>query len=172
MQEKASPDTFYAPEGVLFTPLPLPSSSIIPPVVLDLHLSLFLKYPWNSGEVVAISADVIADFDTLELEENRGDICGFAVRAPISKAVNHGVFKFDSYRSNIIDYFQKADQKFLRENALLEGTGECAVDMGIISFSKNFVAALNDTSSIKTTDGKTLTDLWKPAPFPSVCILN
>ncbi|NLL14968.1 MAG: hypothetical protein GX267_16310 [Fibrobacter sp.] len=150
---------FYAPEGVLFTPLPLPSSSIIAPVVLDLHLSLFLKYPWNRGEVVAISADVIADFDTFELEESRGDICGFAVRAPISKAVNHGVFKFDSYRSNIIDYFQKADQKFLRENALLEGTGECAVDMGIISFSKNFVAALNDTSSIKTTDGKTLTDL-------------
>lgn len=157
--KKHSRIPFYAPEGVLFTPLPLPSSSIIPPVVLDLHLSLFLKYPWNSGEVVAISADVIADFDTLELEENRGDICGFAVRAPITKAINHGVFKFDSYRSNIINYFQKADLKFLQENALLEGTGECAVDMGIISFSKNFVSALNETSFIRTCDGRAFPDL-------------
>jgi len=157
--KKHSQTPFYAPEGVLFTPLPLPSSSIFSPVVLDLHLSLFLKYPWNSGEVVTISADVIVDFDTFELEENRGDICGFAVRAPISKAVNHGVFKFDSFRSNIINYFQKADLKFLQENALLEGTGECAVDTGIISFSKDFVAALNDTSSIRTVDGKSFTDL-------------
>lgn len=157
--KKHSHIPFYTPEGVLFTPLPLPSSSIITPVVLDLHLSLFLKYPWNSGEVVAISADVIADFDTFELEENRGDICGFAVRAAMSKAVNHGVFKFDSYRSNIINYFQKADLNFLQENALLEGTGECAVDMGIISFSKEFISALNDTSSIKTVDGKTFPDL-------------
>ncbi len=157
--KKHSQIPFYAPEGVLFTPLPLPSSSIISPVVLDLHLSLFLKYPWNSGEVVAISADVIADFDTFELEENRGDICGFAVRAPISKAVNHGVFKFDSYRSNIINYFQKPDLQFLQENALLEGTGECAVDMGIISFSKSFVTALIETSSIKNSDGNTFPDL-------------
>lgn len=157
--KKHSQIPFYAPEGVLFTPLPLPSSSIFSPVVLDLHLSLFLKYPWNSGEVVTISADVIVDFDTFDLEENRGDICGIAVRAPISKAVSHGVFKFDSFRSNIVNYFQKADLKFLQGNALLEGTGECAVDTGIISFSKNFVAALNDTSSIKTVDGKTFPDL-------------
>lgn len=157
--KKHSQIPFYAPEGVLFTPLPFPSSSIIPPVVLDLHLSLFLRYPWNSGEVVTISADVIADFDTFELEENRGDICGFATRAPILKALNHGVFKFDSYRSNIINYFQKADLEFLQKNALLEGTGECAVDMGIISFSKNFISALNKTSLIKTADGKEFPDL-------------
>lgn len=150
---------FFAPEGILFTPLPLPSSSVNPPVVLDLHLSLFLKYPWNNGEVVTISADVIADFETAELEENRGDICGFAVRAPLSKAVNHGVFKFDSYRSNIVNYFQKTDIGFLRKNALLEGTGECAVDMGIISFSKNFISAFTAASELSTSGQGTFSDL-------------
>lgn len=144
---------FYASEGILFTPVPLSSSSVIPPVVLDLHITLFLKYPWNNGEVVAVPADVIADFDASELIENRGDICGFAARVSLLKGASHGVFKFDSYRSNIINYFQKAEPQFLQENAILEGTGECAVDMGIVSFSKKFISALLNMFSVKKGQG-------------------
>ena len=33
----------YGPEGKLFAPVPAPSSSILPPIVLDLELSLFFK---------------------------------------------------------------------------------------------------------------------------------
>ena len=53
----------FSPEGPLFTPLPLDSSSILSPVVLDLHLNLFLSYPWNKGELIVCPDNIIADFD-------------------------------------------------------------------------------------------------------------
>ena len=39
----------YAPEGKLFSPLPIASSALLPPVVLDVQLGLFFKYPWRRG---------------------------------------------------------------------------------------------------------------------------
>lgn len=149
---------FFIPEGILFTPVPIDSSSVIPPVILDLHITLFLKYPWNNGEVVVIPADVIIDFEVFDIQENRGDICGFAVRAPLDIGSFHGVFKFDQYKSKIINYYQKADVDFLRRNAILEGTGECAVDTGILSLGGKAVAAFLNLVSLKTSDG-TISDL-------------
>src|SRR5512137_578384 len=54
----------YAPEGKLFAPLPIASSALVPPVVLDVMLGLFLEYPWRRGEIVVASGDVVLDFDT------------------------------------------------------------------------------------------------------------
>jgi len=39
----------YAPEGKLFAPLPLPSSALLPPVVLDAQLGLFFEYPCGAA---------------------------------------------------------------------------------------------------------------------------
>ena len=37
----------YVPEGKLFAPLALPSASAFTPVVLDVLLSLYFRYPWS-----------------------------------------------------------------------------------------------------------------------------
>jgi len=130
----------YAPEGKLFAPVPVPSSSVVPPVVLDLQLSLFFKYPWKTGELVISSGDVIIDFETYDLSPASGDICGFAKAAPFAQGAKHGVFAFDSYRSTVTDYYQKADAQFLSEHARIEGTDECGLDIGIVSMSPAFAA--------------------------------
>ena len=39
----------YVPEGKLFAPLALPSASALTPVVLDVLLSLYFRYPWSEG---------------------------------------------------------------------------------------------------------------------------
>ena len=146
----------YGPEGALFIPVPIDSSSIIPPVVLDLHLSLFLKYPWKKGEVVITPADIIADFDTSDITDHRGDICGFASAGSFEKGSAHGVFRFDSFRRNVVDYFQKSDPDYLRLHATLEGTRKCALDMGIVSLSPSIIDALFEALEIKTGEGTML----------------
>lgn len=60
----------YVPEGKLFAPLPLPSPSPSPPVVLDVLLALYFSYPWQAGEILLASGDVIVHFDTTPLNEN------------------------------------------------------------------------------------------------------
>lgn len=142
----------YAPEGKLFAPVPAESSSVFPPVVLDLQLNLYLNYPWNEGEVVVGSGDVIIDFDTDSVPENRGDICGFAKAAPVDQGSRHGVFLLDRMENRVLDYFQKAESEFLLENAAFEGTDECALDIGIVSMSPRFVKAFLEAG--KTPPGK------------------
>ena len=122
----------YAPEGKLCAPLPLPSSSPIPPIVLDLHLSLFLRFPWKRGELLVTSGDVAIDFDTDLIPDDRGDVYGFAAPASIELGSHHGVFKFDRSKVRVVDYFQKESVQFLTEHAALEGSRACAVDLGII----------------------------------------
>lgn len=143
----------YVPEGKLFAPVPVASSSIIPPVVLDLQLSLFLKYPWKRGEVVVTSGDVVIDFDPLSVPDARGDICGFAKPTSLEQGSRHGVFKFDRTRTQVDDFFQKASPDFLRREARLEGTDQCALDMGIVSLSADFASGL--LGLMETTSKKT-----------------
>ena len=47
----------YVPEGKLFGPLSIKSDSDakFPPVVLDMLLSLYAKYPWVPGEIMLAS---------------------------------------------------------------------------------------------------------------------
>jgi galactokinase/mevalonate kinase-like predicted kinase len=142
----------YAPEGKLFVPLPLDSNSIIPPVILDLQLTLFFKYPWNIGEVLVSSGDVVLDFDPASVPHDRGDICGFAVPASAETGSRHGVFKFDPLQRRILEYYQKQKADFLWNNARIEGTAECAVDAGLLSLSPRFVASL--VSLLQTPSGK------------------
>jgi len=132
----------YAPEGKLFAPVPVPSSSVIPPVVLDMQLALYLKYPWRTGEVVISSGDVVIDFDTSSVPRDRGDICGFAKPAPVEQGSRHGVFQFDKNQNTVTDYFQKASKNTLIENACIEGTNDCPLDIGIVSLSPPFIDAL------------------------------
>jgi Predicted kinase related to galactokinase and mevalonate kinase len=131
----------YAPEGKIFAPVPVATSSIIPPVLLDMQLALFLKYPWSKGEVVITSGDVVVDFDTSMVPINRGDICGFAKSASFDQGSRHGVFKFDRYRTEVMDFYQKATVDFLLKNARLEGSNDCALDMGIIGLSPDAAQA-------------------------------
>ncbi|MBT3272346.1 MAG: hypothetical protein HN368_04260, partial [Spirochaetales bacterium] len=107
----------YAPEGKLFAPVPAATSSFIPPVVLDLQLNLFLKYPWAHGEVVVGSGDVIIDFDTDQIPEFRGDLCGFAATASTEQGSRHGVFAFHNTGKAVKDYFQKQSESFLNQHA-------------------------------------------------------
>ena len=132
----------FVPENRLFIPLPLDSSSIFPPVVLDTHLSLFLRYPWRKGEVVVTAGDAVIDFETgLIPEIDRGDMCGFAASGTPVQGSRHGVYKFDHYRRDVVNYYQKADVRELRNDALIEGTGECALDMGILALSPRAAAS-------------------------------
>lgn len=131
----------YAPEGKLFAPLPLPSSALLPPVVLDAQLGLFFKYPWRHGETVVTTADVFIDFDVASVPEERGPVFGFAKPAPLEQGSRHGVFRFDQHRERVIDYFQKVPVEVLAEQALIEGTGDCALDIGLVSLGPEAMQA-------------------------------
>jgi galactokinase/mevalonate kinase-like predicted kinase len=131
----------YAPEGKLFAPLPLPSSALVPPVLLDAQLGLFFKYPWRRGEIVVTTADVFIDFDVASVPTERGPVFGFAKPAPLEQGSRHGVFRFDRHRERVTDYFQKAPVDVLAEHALLEGTGDCALDIGLVSLGPDAMQA-------------------------------
>ena len=146
----------YAPEGKLFAPVPAPSSSIFPPVVLDMQLALYLKYPWAEGEVIIASGDIIMDFDTESVPRERGSICGFAKPASFQQGARHGVFKLDARRKGVLDFFQKASPEFLAENACISGTDECALDTGMVSLGPDFVQALLSFADERLPGGETV----------------
>jgi hypothetical protein len=132
----------YAPEGKLFAPIAVPSSSLVTPIVLDALLDLFVRYPWQNGELVVTSGDVVLDFDTESVIQDRGEVCGFAAPASLDVGARHGVFEFDRNRKLVLDYHQKQPADFLRSRALLPGTDQCALDIGIVAFSEKGVKKL------------------------------
>jgi galactokinase/mevalonate kinase-like predicted kinase len=132
----------FAPEGKLFAPVPVSSSSVIPPVVLDLQLALYLRFPWSPGQVVVGSGDVIIDFDTEGLGGFDAPITGFATPAGFEQGSRHGVFAFDAEFRRLKDYFQKQPAAFLTEHAVIEGTDSCALDIGIVAMRPDYVSAL------------------------------
>ena len=148
----------YAPEGKLFAPVPAATSSIFPPVVLDMQLSLYLKYPWNTGEVVIASGDIIMDFETETIPADRGSICGFAKPASVEQGSRHGVFKMDVHRKTVLDFFQKAPAEFLADNACIEGSDECALDTGMVAMNPDFCRALVDFAESSLPDGTTVAE--------------
>ncbi len=148
----------YAPEAKLFAPLPLPSSSRIAPVVLDQQLGFFLRYPWNAGEMVVTSGDVTFDFETGLLPPERGEVYGFAKSESFDLGSRHGVFKFDRKRATVVDFFQKASPASLRAEAALEGSGMCAVDMGLVGFSRAGLQRLFALAESAIGRGTTLVD--------------
>ena len=76
----------YAPEGKLFSPLPIASSALLPPVVLDVQLGLFFKYPWRRGEIVVSSGDAVIDFDPTGVPEERSPCSASRSRLRWSRA--------------------------------------------------------------------------------------
>jgi galactokinase/mevalonate kinase-like predicted kinase len=137
----------FVPEGKLFTPVPIGSSNKIPPVVLDLLLTAFLKYPWQEGEIVLASGDTVVDFDPDALPAERAPLCGFARLCSLDEGSRHGVFKLHEARGEVLDYYQKMPVDFLRENAALDGNS-CALDMGIVSLSRKAMEALRGVAAI------------------------
>lgn len=145
----------YGPEGKLFAPLPLPSSALLPPVVLDAQLGLFFEYPWRRGEIVVSSGDVVIDFDTGEVPDDRGPVFGFAKPASVEQGARHGVFRFDPHREHVVDYLQKAPAHQLAATALIEGTSECALDIGLVSLAPEAALAFLELGR-SPLDGGTL----------------
>ena len=157
----------YVPEGKLFAPLALPSASAFTPVVLDVLLSLYFRYPWAEGELILASGDVIVDFDTATLPDGfaRGDLCGFGKPTSLQQGCRHGVFVFgeadgeggaEGVTRPVAGFLQKAPPETLRAQALLPaGAGglaeACAVDTGIFSMSPRFVGALLGWAAAPTT---------------------
>jgi galactokinase/mevalonate kinase-like predicted kinase len=146
----------YAPEGKLFSPLPIASSALLPPVVLDVQLSLFFKYPWRRGEVVVSSGDAIVDFDPTCVPGERGPVFGFATPASLEQGSRHGVFRFDQRRERVLDYFQKAPVDVLARRALIEGTGDCALDIGLVSLAPRAAHAFLDLGRTRVAGGTLL----------------
>ncbi|MGA2977846.1 MAG: L-fucokinase [Spirochaetia bacterium] len=142
----------YVPEGKLFAPVPVPSSSFLPPVVLDLELSLFLKYPWREGELLVTSGDALVDFNTDLLNLPDAPMCGFAAPDSFERGSRHGVFSFDSITGAVRDYHQKASPEYLSREARIEGTESCALDLGLVSFRGQALHALL-TSAAKPLEG-------------------
>lgn len=149
----------YAPEGKLFAPLPLPSSALLPPVVLDAQLGLFFKYPWRRGETVVTTGDVFIDFDTSCVPEERGPVFGFAKPAPLEQGSRHGVFRFDRQRERVVDYFQKAPIETLAEHALIEGSADCALDTGLVSLGPEAMNAFLALGEVPVEGGSLLEGL-------------
>mgnify|MGYP006267177429 CR=1 FL=1 len=146
----------FAPEGKLFAPVPVPSSSVIPPVVLDLQLALYLRFPWQPGQVVVGSGDVIIDFDTDALAGFEAPITGFATPASFKQGSRHGVFRFDSQFRALEDYYQKQPQAFLEEHAAIEGADACALDIGIVAMRAEYISRLFALGAARTESGATL----------------
>ncbi len=134
--------TTFSSEGIPFIPVPIDSSSTVQPVMLDLQLDLFLKYPWKENEVVIAPADMYMVCDPTQFSVKRGDIHGYAFAASFEKGASHGVFSFDPYMHSVTGYYQKRDAAFLKKSVAIEGTDTCAVDTGILSLSPSFVDAL------------------------------
>ncbi|MGA2478417.1 MAG: L-fucokinase [Spirochaetia bacterium] len=151
----------YAPEGKLFAPVPAASSSLFPTVILDLQLSLYLAYPWNPGELVVASGDVVIDFDTEALPKDRGDVYGFAKADSFDLGSQHGVFKFNKNRTSVVDFYQKQTADFLERNAALEGSRSCALDLGIIGFSRAGLSAFRRFAESPGSNGGTLLESVK-----------
>ena len=103
--------------------------------LLDAQLGLFFGYPWRTGEIVVTTGDVVIDFDTSGVPEERGPVFGFAKPASFEQGSRHGVFRFDAPREHVVDYLQKAPPDVLARSARIEGTGECALDIGLVSLS-------------------------------------
>jgi galactokinase/mevalonate kinase-like predicted kinase len=153
----------YAPEGKLFAPLPLPSSALLPPVVLDAQLGLFLEYPWRRGEIVLATGDVVIGFDTSGVPEERGPVFGFAKPASFEQGSRHGVFRFDAHRERVVDYLQKAPADVLARSARIEGTGECALDIGLVSLAPEAALAFLDLGRTPLERGTLLQGLSQGA---------
>ncbi|MFW6293842.1 MAG: fucose pyrophosphorylase domain-containing protein, partial [Spirochaetota bacterium] len=148
----------FAPEGKLFAPVPVASSSVIPPVVLDLQLSLYLRFPWTPGLVVVGSGDVIIDFETDDLSELDAPITGFAAPASLEQGSRHGVFKFDPQFRHLEDYYQKQPAEFLGRNAVIEGTDSCALDIGIVAMRPDYLERLFALGHAASASGRTVLD--------------
>ena len=149
----------YAPEGKLFSPLPIASSALLPPVVLDVQLGLFFEYPWRRGEIVVSSGDAVVDFDPTCVPEDRGPVFGFAKPASLEQGARHGVFRFDQRRERVLDYFQKAPPEVLAREALLEGTADCALDIGLVSLSPRAAHAFLELGRTPVAGGTLLEGL-------------
>ena len=143
----------YVPEGKLFAPVPVPSSSFLPPVVLDVELSLFLKYPWRDGELMVTSGDALVDFNTDLLNLPDAPLCGFAAPDSFERGSRHGVFAFDPVTGAVRDYHQKASPEFLAREARIEGTESCALDLGLVSFRGQALHALLSSAAQKLPGG-------------------
>ncbi len=138
----------FVPEGKLFAPVPIGSSNLLPPVVLDLLLTAFLKYPWQEGETVLASGDTVVDFDPDTLTEERAPLCGFARLCSLDEGSRHGVFKLREGKGEVLDYYQKMPADFLRENAAIDSSF-CALDMGVVSLSRQALAAFRGVAGIR-----------------------
>ncbi len=149
----------FAPEGKLFAPVPAASSSVLPPVVLDLQIHLYLGFPWEPGQVIVSSGDVVIDFDAGELGRFNTPVTGIATSSDLEQGSRHGVFKFAPDLSTVEDYFQKAGVGFLHKNALIESTGGCALDTGIVVMRQDYLARLFAFARKESTPEKTLINL-------------
>lgn len=155
----------FAPEGKLFAPVPVDSSSILPPVLLDLQLNLFFRYPWKKGEVLIASGDVVIDFNVDLVPNDRGDICGFAKPVSLDFGSRHGVFVFDKDQKTVVDFLQKAPPEVLAKRAVIEGTSECAIDTGLISLSPEFVGAFFEFSKLIVSNDLTVLNAFKQSTY-------
>ncbi len=156
----------YVPEGKLFAPLPVPSGSMVPPVVLDVLLTLFLKYPWRDGELLVTSGDALVDFETGLLTIPQASVCGFSAPGTFETGSRHGVFAFDAATGAVRDYLQKAPPGLLAREAAIEGMQRCAVDLGPVSFRGRGLRSLLESATTPCERG-TLADLLErgQAPF-------
>ena len=153
----------WAPEGKLFAPVPVPSSTAQPPVLLDIQLGLYLRYPWRPGELVVASGDVYLDFDVSAVRADRGEVCGFAVPAGFDEGSRHGVFVFDRLQQGVTGYLQKAPIDRLRSDAALPGGTQCALDIGIVAFDcrgRKRLASLAERFGPAVRRGEAYIDLY------------
>jgi galactokinase/mevalonate kinase-like predicted kinase len=148
----------FVPEGKLFAPVPVGSSNMIPPVLLDLLLTAFLSYPWQEGEIVLASGDAVVDFDPDALTQERAPLCGFARLSTLDEGSRHGVFKIREGKGEVLDFYQKMPAEFLREHAALDGNF-CALDTGIVSLSRQAKEAFDGLAMIRTDSDATVGEL-------------
>lgn len=157
----------FVPEGKLFAPVPAatPGPAGAAPVILDLVLGLYRRYPWSArGEVIVASGDAIVDFDTTTLEgrsplDHGVHLCGVAKACSLEQGSHHGVFELDMAEIStatpttaplrVRAFHQKSTVRELRASACInslaldgDDTERCALDVGVFCLSPRYCRRL------------------------------
>ncbi len=153
----------YAPEGKLFAPVPISTSALAPPVLLDLHIASLMHYPWTEraqgvarGEVVVASGDALLQFDPHRIPPREPGVRGIAIPASYEAGSRHGVFQLDPATGAVVDFHQKKPPEFLAEHAAINAE-HCAMDSGLFAFDAPAACSLVALAD-QITDGERLGD--------------
>lgn len=131
----------FGMEGKLFTPIPVATGSVFPPVLLDAQISFFLKYPWLNGEVVVTLGDTYLN-GTIQVPNRRKGLWAFVKSLPIHNEHPYGIYEIDSVNDEVVNYFPKNSVALESLPLKPNFQNQYMTDLGVLSLSPNITTEL------------------------------